>query len=102
MRVLLKEPYQKARMVSIPNNADFINRFCGGHIDYSQMDDAVIISNRYGILDFEEYNCTIGKQLFFGRIILAGLDSSGLTDWPFSIDVTRIVYPELFEVKEVK
>lgn len=100
IRVLIKEPGKTAEMRTIENTLESLQKIVGGYIETVTMfADLVVICNEEGRINAMPFNCQFLGSLFFGTIILAGVDGEEFDDSPKVEEEWRRLIPSLFDAE---
>ena len=100
--VWVKEPHKPAEQKTIPNTLKALQEAVGGNIEsYTFSDDAVILCDEEGWLKNYPPNVKLMGGVFYGNIVLAGVDGDEFTDFPIGEEWRmRYIFPMLFEAGE--
>lgn len=101
IRVYIKAPGKEPELKEIENTLESLQQIVGGYIETVTLaDNAVIICNEEGRLRDLPFNCHIFGGDFVGTIIFAGVDEDEFASWSLDPASTRILFPDLWEVKK--
>lgn len=83
--VMVKDPGQPARFLTIRNSLETLQEIVGGYIEIVNLDDKTcIICDEEGRLKGKQHNIAFSRVSFVGTIILAGYKGDELVDFPYS------------------
>lgn len=86
IRVLIKDPGKKPRIVKIENSLKNLQATVGGYIEVAMLyTDAAIV-----------YNCNVCGIDFVGTIVFAGVNGEDFCDFPLSYAEAKRLLPELW------
>lgn len=98
---LVKDPGRVPRHVWISNNLEALQKDVEGYIETVTLaTDLVVICNEEGRLMGLEPNCNICGYDFVGTIIMVGTDGEDFTDLPADWKTMKLLFPQLWEVKQ--
>ena len=87
MRALYKTPENdKFHEIVVPNKLNVLQQLVDGYIEtVTFAPDACVICNEEGGIFNMPYNCVYAGHLFYGPILIVGIDGDEFTDAPMSI-----------------
>ena len=81
MRVIRKRPGQEPQVVEIEPSLEALQQEVDGWIEtVTFADDACVICNEEGRMRGEQFNLKLLGLLFFGTILIVGVDGENFTD----------------------
>lgn len=98
IRVWFKEPRKKAELRTMPNTLEALQGAVGGYIEtYSIAMDATIVCDEEGWLKNYPPNVSMWNNVFFGNILLVGVDGEEFCDFPEQDEANmKRMFPGLF------
>lgn len=98
IKVLVKEPGKPARMTTVGNNLESLQKLVDGYIEtVTFAENLVIICDEEGWLKDKPFNIRMGGLQFFGTIVLASTDGDEFSSLKARTHHLRILFPALFE-----
>lgn len=96
IRVLKKEPGQKARWVEIENKLKPLQEAVGGYLETVTLcEDLVILCDEDGLLKGLPYNCEFCDVSFVGTILICGAEGEEFADLRISPEAAMALIPHI-------
>ena len=81
MRAIRKRPGQEPQIIDVENSLEALQREVDGWIEaVTFAEDACVICNEEGRIREEPFNVELMGILFFGTILIVGIDGENFTD----------------------
>ena len=98
INVLIKKPGLPPHFATVRNELPYLQAAVGGYIECLKLfEDVVIICNEEGRLMHLPHNCKLCDVDFVGTILICGVDGEEFTDFPLTLDATRMCLASLWE-----
>lgn len=85
IKVLVKDPGERARFLEIYNDLRTLQGIVDGYIEIVTVDDVCVICNEEGKLRGMQHNIFYGGHDFVGTIVMTGHEGDELTSFPYGL-----------------